>query len=253
MECRFEPGELSHIPASGLLSVIGELRWKNARSGRETRAFGSSEIVLVNKYFIKSRGAETSAERELKEMAQFRSFWNKIWEAPVLDGVRSGQARPKHVWDLNVNGRYTALLSAGHDSNGVMETKFLTEADDPERPTLSVHGRMKAGMEFSLAELNKLIALWNGPPPLDPAKLEALGARSFLHSAAREFKYNFKLKGRAGQAGMIWVVPIFRLFGLTLSAVVAADETGQVTTTSEEDVQFPLPVAARLIGLKSAA
>ena len=35
--------------------------------------------------------------------------------------------------------------------------------------------------------------------------------------------------------------------------VNAADESGQVTSTAEEALQFPLPVAARLIGLKSAA
>jgi hypothetical protein len=253
MECPFEPGELSHLPANSLLSVVGELRWKNARSGRETRALGSSEIVLVGKYFIKSRGAETSAERELTEMSRFRAFWNKIWEAPALDGARGGAGKPKYVWDLDVNGRYTALLTAGHDSNGVMETRVLTEADDPDRPTLAVHGRMKAGMELSLAELNKLIPLWNGPPALDAEKLEALGARTFLDGGAAEFKYRFKLKGRAGQAGMIWVVPSFKLFGVTLSRVMGADDSGLVTATSEEDVQFPLPVAARLIGLKSAA
>jgi hypothetical protein len=134
-----------------------------------------------------------------------------------------------------------------------METRMLAEADDPDSMTLAVRGRMKAGIELSIAEVNKLLPLWSGPPALDAARLEALGAHSFLDGAAREFTYNFKLKGRAGQAGMIWVVPTFRLFGLTLSAVAATDETGQVSATAEEDIQFPLPVAARLIGLKSAA
>jgi hypothetical protein len=253
MECRFDAGELAHLPPNCLLSVVGELRWKGARSGRETRALGSCEIVLVDRYFIKSRGAETSTERELKDMEKFRPFWNKVWEAPVLDGLRGGSDKPKYVWELNVNARYTTLLTGGHDANGVMETKLLTEADDPGRPTLSVHGRMKAGMELSLTELNKLTALWDGVPTLEAPKLDALRARSFLDDAAREFKYNFKLKGRAGQAGLIWVVPVFKLFGLTLSSVVAADDTGQVSATTEEDVQFPLPTSARLIGLKSDA
>jgi hypothetical protein len=254
MECAFEPGELAHLPPNTCFDVLAELRWRNARSGRETRALGSAELVLVNKYFIKARGPEVSAERELANMARYRPFWNKVWEAPVLDGARGGTGdRRKYSWELNVNAKYSTLLSASHDSNGTMETKILQEVDDPESITLGVRGRMKAGIELSVVELNKLIPLWGASPVLEAAKLEALSARPFLDSAARELRYSFKLKGRAGEAGMIWVVPVFKLFGVTVSAVTAADDTGQVNATSEEDLQFPLPVAARLIGLKSAA
>jgi hypothetical protein len=254
MECSFEAGELAHLPHNTCFTVLAELRWRNARSGHETRALGSSELVLVNKYFLKARGPELSAERELADMTRYRSFWNEIWEAPVLDGARGGAGdRKKYSWELDVSTRYSAFLSAAHDSNGIMQTKILGEADDPESMTLAVKGRMKAGVELSIAELNKLIPLWGGAPVLDAARLEALSAKPFLEGAAREFKYGFKLKGRAGQAGMVWVIPVFKLFALTLSAVTAVDDAGQVNATAEEDIQFPLPVAARLIGLKSAA
>lgn len=253
IECRLEPGELSHLPADRKLCVVGELRWRNERSGRETRALGSTEIVLAGKYFLKSLGLALSEERELSDMAQFRSFWNKIWEAPALDSSRKTERVTKYAWDFDMNARYTALLTASQDSNGLMETRLLTEADDPDRPTLNIRGRMKAGIEISIRELNKLLALWNGQSPLDPVKLEALGTRDFLDGAAREFKYNFKLKGRAGQAGMIWVVPVLKLHAVTLSSITAVNQNGQATATADETVQFPLPVAARLIGLKSAA
>ena len=252
IECRFEPGELSHLPAECKLCVVGELRWKSERSGRQTRALGSTEIVLAGKYFLKSLDLAVSEERELNDMAQFRPFWNKIWETPALDRARKTEGVTKNAWDFNMNGRYTALLTASHDLNGMMETRLLTEADDPNRPTLNIHGRMKAGIEISIRELNKLLALWKRTP-LDPAKLEALGTRDFLDGAAREFKYNFKLKGRVGQSGMIWVIPVLKLYGLTFSSIAAANQNGQVTATAEETLQFPLPVAARLIGLKSAA
>jgi hypothetical protein len=250
IECAFEPGELAHLPPNTLFAVLAELRWPNANRDREIRALGASEIVLVDKYFLKARGPEMSAERELTDMTRYRPFWNKIWEAPVLDGAGGGAK--KYTWELNVTTRYSCLLSSGHDANGIMETKMLKEADDPDNLTLNIRGRMKAGIELSLSELNKLIPLWNGLPVLDAARLEALSAHAFLAEATREFKYNFRLKGRAGQNGMIWVIPVFKLFGLTLSRASAADETGQVTATADEDVQFPLPVAARLIGLKSA-
>ena len=253
IDCSIEPGELAHLPSNTCFAVFAELRWPNRKLGRETHALGSSEIVLVGKSFIKRRGAETSAERELTDMNVYRSFWNKIWEAPTLDGARVNSDKSKYSWELNVNAKYAVVLTAANDSNGIMETKILKEAEDPDSTTQAVRGRMKGGIELSLAELNKLTTLWSGPPVLDRANLEALNAQPFLQSAARELKYNFKLRGRAGKAGMIWVIPTFRLFALTLSSITATDDTGQVTSTSETDVQFPLPVAARLIGLKSAA
>ena len=171
----------------------------------------------------------------------------------MLDQAR-GQTgeRKKLLWELNMHAKYVTMLSASHDSNAMMQTRLLAEADDPQSGTLGVRGRMKAGIELSLAELNKLIPLWNGAPALDPGQLQALGIRPFLEHGARECKASVKLKGRAGEAGMIWIVPVFKLFGLTLSNVTATDDSGQVTAASDELVQFPLPVAARLIGLKSA-
>ena len=45
-------------------------------------------------------------------------------------------------------------------------------------------------------------------------------------------------------------MPIFKLFDFTLNTVQTTDESGQVLTVGEEQVRFPLPVAARVIGLK---
>jgi hypothetical protein len=249
LECRFEPAEISHLPQNAPLNVIGELRWRTARG--ETRAYGSTELVLVDRYFVKSRGNEVSVERELIDMSRYRAFWNKVWEAPVLD--KTGGQTQKYNWELDVMAKYAAVLTASHDSNGFMETRLLQEAVDPASLVRAVRGRMKAGIELSVTELNKLIPDWPGNQPLDAARLQALNSRPFLEGAARELKYQMRLKGRTGQAGMVWVIPTFKLFGVTLSAVTAADATGQVTATSDEVTPFPLPVAARLIGLKSAA
>jgi hypothetical protein len=249
LECSLEPAELSHLPKNSPLNVLAELRWRTPRG--ETRAYGSTELVLVDQFFVKTRGAEVSPERELTDMNQYRAFWNKVWEAPLLDDAR-GEAK-KYSWELDVIARYAAVLTAGHESNGFMETRLLQEAQDPDSLIRMVSGRLKGGIELSTAELNKLIPLWPGNTALDPPRLEALNARPFLEGAARECKYNMKLKGRHGQGGMVWVIPTFKLFGVTLSAVASADATGQVTATRDEVNPFPLPVAARLIGLKSAA
>ena len=80
---------------------------------------------------------------------------------------------------------------------------------------------------------------------------EALRTKAVARNAAGEFVYPLRLKGQASVRGMVWVIPVFKLFEFTLNAVQKTDETGQVVSSSDETVRFPLPVAARVLGLKS--
>jgi hypothetical protein len=248
----FLPDELSHLPFDKSINVLVEMRWLSSKAAREYKALGSSEIILVNTYFLKEQGKDVSTEQELTDMKRFRPFWNKIWEAPTLDVASSkGDSGKKYLWELNVNAKYSVLLSANHEANGLMETKILRGPADEESLTEKTEGRMKAGIELSITELNKLLPLWDGATALERDKLEALTTDVFAKNNAAEFIYNFKLKGRAGERGMIWVVPIFKLFDCTLNTVQKTDDTGQVVALAEEKVRFPLPVSARVIGLKS--
>ena len=83
----FSADELTTLPANKPLSIFAELRWLNAKSGREYKALGASEIVLVSKYFLKEQGESLAPEQELSDMQRFRAFWSKIWEAPQLDSM----------------------------------------------------------------------------------------------------------------------------------------------------------------------
>lgn len=247
-ECPFEAGELAHLPVGKLLTVGAELRWLTGKPVREIRALGSAEAVLVNQFYLKDAGKETGDEVELRDMKLYRSFWNKVWEAPVLDAA---QGPKKYNWELDANCRYSVLLSASHDSNGFMEPKLLMAKSDPESLSQQAQGRMKAGLELSVAELNKLSTLW-GAEPVDAVRLESFAGASFLDGHATEFVHHLKLKGKAGQRGMVWVIPVFRMFAFKLANANQVDgATGQVTAVSEEATHLPLPVAARVIGLKA--
>ncbi len=248
----FTPEELAHIPANRLLSVIGEMRWLTPVSGSERKALGSLELVLVSGFFLKEQGSAVSPEKELTDMSRYRPFWNKVWESPVIDAAKEQGDNKKYGWELDVNGKYSVLLSPGQSSNGLMQTKILRGPVDHESLTERIDGRMKAGIELSMAELNKLCPLWDGAQALDPEKLEALSTRETARDNAAEFIYRFRLKGGAAERGIVWVIPIFKLFEFTLSSVRGMDESGQVTGVSEEKVRFPLPVSARVIGIKSA-
>ena len=248
----FTPDELSRLPANQLIHIYVEMRWLVPATGNERRALGSTEAVLVNKYYLKEPGQALPVEQELTDMKRFRAFWNKIWESPALDAANgNSQAQKKILWALDLNTKYSILLSHKHASNGLMETKLLRGPADPESLTDTANGRMKAGIELSVSELNKLIPLWNDAPALDREHLEAFQTESFARDNSGEFVRNFKLKGKARERGMVWVVPIFKLFEFTLNAVQKTDDTGRVTAINEEKVHFPLPVSARLIGLKS--
>jgi hypothetical protein len=244
----FTAGELAHLPANRPISLLAEMRWRT-KSGAEYKALGASEIVLANKYFYKEQGGEVGAEQELTDMKRFRPFWNQVWEAPSLDVSRGGEK--KYLWELNANAKYTVLLSADHDANGLMQTKLLRGKQDAESLSETVEGRMKAGIELSLSELNKLLPLWKGEAVLDREKLEALQSGDFVKNNSGEFVYNLKLKGRAAERGMIWVIPVFKLFECGLGTIGKTDDAGQVIAISEEKIHFPLPVSARVIGLKS--
>src|SRR5436853_7481632 len=111
---------------------------------------------------------------------------------------------------------------------------------------------MKAGIEISISELNKLCSLWDNQAPLGTDKLEAFKNDDFVKNNSFEFIYNYKLQGNAGVRGMIWVAPILKLVEFTLSKIKTTNESGLIMETEQEKVSYPLPVAARIIGLKSA-
>lgn len=245
----FSAAELSQISANKSVSVVAEMRWLTR--GGERKALGSTEVVFVDKFFVKERGSSVSEEVELRDMNQFRAFWNKVWEAPTLDSTNNRGDNKKYGWELDVTAKFTVLLSAEHQTNGLMQTKILQGETDPEGLTQIVNGKMKAGIELSLAEVNKLAVLFDKAAPLDPERFAVINTALFARQNSSDLTHPLKLKGRARERGAIWIVPIFRLFELTLGTAQSVDAGGQVVSVGEEKVKFPLPVSVRAIGLKS--
>lgn len=247
----FTQDELARLPTNKPMAVLAELRWPGPQGQPARAALGSIDIVVADKYFLKAQGAATSREFELTDMQRFRPFWNKVWEAPTLDASQKSSDEKKYLWALNVTAKYSMLLAPDAEANGLMDTRVLQGKPDPDSLTDAAEGRMKAGIELGLAELNKLLPILDDRPALDRDRLQALATQTFARNNAGEFVQTLKLKGKAGERGMIWVVPVFRLFELTLGSVQKIDDTGQVHEVADETVAFPLPVAARIIGLKS--
>lgn len=253
MSCAFSAEDVSRLPSNVNLSVVARLRWPARDGGREYSALGATDIVVVKAVFAREQGSAVSPPRELRDMKQFRPFWNKFWEAPLLDGARSGSApEKKYRWELDANAKYSVLLAPNQEANGLMVTKLAERPPDPESLTAKTEGRMKGGVELSILELNKLLPLWDGETALEGDRLAALRTDALAAANDGELVYNLKLKGKAAERGMIWMVPVLRLFELTLSTVARTDDTGQVANVTDEKVRFPLPVSVRIIGVRSS-
>lgn len=247
----FAASELDAVPTNRPIELVTEIRWKSPSSGRVYKALGSREVVFVGKYLLKSQGSMVGTELELTDMSRFRSFWNKLWESPVLDSASGSADDKKYLWELNATVKYSILLAPDHPANGLMQTKFLKAAPDPESLTQSASGRMKSGIELSVQELNKLLPQWPGHDMLPAEQLEALTTASFAARNAGEAITSVKLRGNAGERGLVWAIPVFNLLQCTLATVAKTDETGQVTALADRVIGFPIPVSARIIGLKS--
>ncbi len=239
----FMKSELLSLPLYKDLEIFAEVRWRTS-SGKEYKAIGNTPAIFVQNYFVQQQGVAVSSEKELTDMQVYRSFWNKIWQSPSL-------GKSKSLWELNVDARYTVSLSADHTANGITDTKMSLDAKDAESLTDTTSGRMKAGIELSITELNKLLDGWDGNKPLDDEQLSAVKNAGFAKSNVSEMIYNIKMKGRTYEQGMVWVVPVFKLFEITLGKVSSLTPDGYVNEISSTKVKFPLPVSGRILGIKS--
>jgi hypothetical protein len=241
------PEDLQHAPAFEPLSLLAQIRWRTG-SGREVQACGSSEAVLVDQFFVKERGSAAGPERELTDMERYRAFWNKVWESPALDAASEEH---KLLWALDATLKYSVLVTGSESSNGLMDTRFLAGDEGPSGVTQRTQGRMKSGIELSVDELNKLAPLWDDAKPLDEAHLAPLRGTDVLKNCGGEIVQRVQLQGKAAERGLLWLVPVLSPVEFTLGTVQTVDDHGQITAVSEEKVRLPLPVAVRVLGLKS--
>jgi hypothetical protein len=243
----FSPEDLQNAPSAEPLSLLAQVRWRTG-AGRVVQALGSTEAVLIDQFFVQERGSALGPERELTDMERYRAFWNKVWESPALDAAADEQ---KLLWALDATLKYGVLVVGNESSNGLMETRFLGGEEGPSGVTARTQGRMKSGIELSVDELNKLAALWDGAQPLDEAHLAPLRVADVLKASGGEIVQRVQLQGKAAERGLLWVVPVFSPVEFTLGTMQTADERGQVTAVAEEKVRLPLPVAVRVLGVKS--
>lgn len=244
-----EPGDVSHLPTNVPLSVAAQLRWPGARPGSAYQASAVIDVVLVDRVFVTGQGGPVAGDQELVDMQPYRSFWNKVWESPTTQAA-PGADGSSH-WNLEAAIKYTVLFAPAQASNGLMQTKGLTVAPDPDSPVDRTEGRFKGGIELSLVEVNKLLPLWPGEQPLQPDVLAALATPEFARRTAGEVIHSLRLKGGKRERGLVWAVPVFSLRDVHLAMVEATDASGQVIKVGQQRARFPVPSAVRVLTMKS--
>lgn len=239
------PEEATALPTDTDLEVLASLRWKGAKGTYQ--ATSSSRVVIVTRVQVRNRGGVVGTPVELTDMSRFRGFWNQVWGSSATGA--GGETLP--LWGLDVALRYSVVAVAGERGNGLMEARLQQPADEEQGLRVRTRGRLKSGLEASVHELNKLLALWPGEQPLDEADLSAFTARGWLAGQGGDAVAQVRMEGKRGTRGVVWVVPVLRLREFTLATVGDVDPYGQVVATQDHVVRFPVVESVRVLGLTS--
>lgn len=240
--------ESAALPTDTDLEVLACLRW---RGGRGTyQATASSSIVIASRTHVRDRGDLIGAPVELTDMHRFRSFWNQVWSSPTQAPAADSPAEALPLWGLDVALRYSVVLTGADRGNGLMQAR-LRQAPVEQGLRAQTTGRLKSGLEISVAELNKLLPLWPGESPLSTDDLAAFTANGWLAAQGGDAVTQVRLEGKRGTRGQLWVVPVLKLRTFTLAEAVDVDPYGQVVTTRDRTVHFPVVESIRVLGLAS--
>lgn len=233
--------EVAALPVDTALEVLASLRWKGTKGTYQCTC--GQQIVLASRVQVRDRGDIIANPVELTDMNRFRSFWNKIWESPTQAGA---EALP--LWGLDAALRYSVVAVAAAEGNGLMQTRVRQEPSE-QGARAQTTGRIKSGIEVSVTEMNKLLPMWAGEQPLSDNDLAAFTARTWLAGQGGDAVTQLRMEGRRGTRGVLWVVPVLRLRAFTLATVSDVDPYGQLVTTHDRVVHFPVIESVRVIGL----
>ncbi|MGV0718214.1 hypothetical protein ABQE93_22700 [Mycolicibacterium sp. XJ662] len=236
--------ERDALPEDTDLEVVACLRWKGAKGTYQATC--AHRIMLTSRVSVRDRGEIVGGPVELTDMNRFRLFWNKVWES----ATRGASTGSLPLWGLDAALRYSVVTVSGAHGNGLMQTRIRQQPTD-EGLRDQTTGRIKSGIEVSVAELNKLLPLWPGRQPVSDADLAAFNAPGWLAGHGGDAVTEVRMQGKRGTRGVLWVVPVLRLRAFTLAAATDVDPYGQLVATQDRVVHFPVIESIRVIGLGS--
>src|SRR5690606_3865419 len=167
------------------------------------------------------------------------AFWNKVWEGGTDESGEHSR------WELDATLRYYVRLTGDELDNGRMDTRMLLQPSS-QGNTLLYAGRLRSGIELSLAELNRL----DGGGHLSKDELDVLRSAdlSVFDQAATA---SVKVRGKERARGAVWAFLSVQPRELLFFEVAQVNDDGQVTELSERPRRLPVPASIHVLTMRS--
>jgi hypothetical protein len=236
--------DLKKLPLNRDLKLEVSFNWKK---GNKTEGTFKNHYVWLSDGYIYQRSGKTIKQHfALNDVSRFRNYWHKVWEGgPETHGRWNVDFECKYYYTLN--DRSTSIKKL--ETRKKMVSDSATEKDQSEHRR-KISGKIKSGMEISLAAYNELLAL-HQLTPLTPAQLSAFLGQEFMKEAAIAARASVDFKGRKGETVALWTYPEGNIQSYIISKATTVDPSGMITAAQEEEVFFPKFSTVHFIGTKS--
>lgn len=236
--------ELKSLPLNRDLKLELSFHWKKGETTLGT--FRNHYIRLSDGYLYQRSGKTVKQHFALNDVSRFRNYWHKVWE---------GGPETHDRWKIDFECKYYYTLNDRDSSIKKLETKRKIVSDsgvghdnDYRR---KISGKLKSGMEVSLAAYNELLSL-HQLAPLSAIQLSAFFGQEFIKESATAARVSVDFKGKRGDTAALWTYPEGNIQSHILSKVTTVDPSGMITAAQEEEVFFPRFSTVHFIGTKSA-
>ena len=236
--------ELKKLPLNRDLKVELSFNWKKGDKVEGT--FKNHYVTLSDGYIYQRSGKTIKQHFALNDVSRFRNYWHKVWE---------GGPETHGRWNVDFECKYYYTLNDKGTSIKKLETRKKIVSDSAMEKNQSEHrrkisGKIKSGMEISLAAYNELLAM-HQLTPLTPAQLSAFLGQEFMKEAATAARVSVDFKGRKGETAALWTYPEGNIQSYIISKATTVDPSGMITAAQEEEVFFPKFSTVHVIGTKS--
>lgn len=228
---KISAGKLSDLKPGEEYLVKSILVWKNKRGA--ARGTSKSQLVTIIGDTIFDRVEDPVGKMTVADKNKYPAFSHKVWQNSFSKDLRR----------ITFQCRYTYALAISRGNN--VRNPTVTRIE--EKQLRHDIGKLKSGMELSPDALNRLLPQISSHPSLEPMDLAALRNDDFHARYNVAARSRIELGAMPGDSAALFVYPEFSLHRVVLQKPKDIDEaTGQVLSTEEKTVVFPLVSAVHL-------
>lgn len=228
---KISAAKLSDLKPGEEYIVKAIMVWKNKRGA--ARGTSKSQLITIISDAIFDRVEDPVGKVTIADKNKYPAFSHKVWQNSFSKNLRR----------ITFQCRYTYALATSRGNN--VRNPTVTRIE--EKQLRHDIGKLKTGMELSPDALNRLLPQVSSHPSLEPMELAALRNDDFYARYNVAARTRIELGAMPGDSAALFVYPEFNLHRVVLQKPKDVDEaTGQVLSTEEKTVVFPLVSAVHL-------